>query len=70
MHQVINVFDMYVNIKYALNEPKTISPDSAYWLTQEITNQIGRVMYCSKCKVNYYQSTEQKVKLACPFCKS
>ncbi|MBX2808159.1 MAG: hypothetical protein KTR20_05950 [Cellvibrionaceae bacterium] len=71
MKEIIEAYDLYTNIhKTAGGVARQISPDTAYWLAREFVSYYAVVPYCPNCKVRYYSSVEQKIKNACPFCKT
>ena len=70
MKDIILAYDLYTNLRLKANSgAPQISPDNAYWLSQELASQQAIVPYCPKCKVRYYSAIEQRVKNGCPFCR-
>lgn len=71
MNEILQAFDLYTNVRRSAgNVSQQISPDTAYWLAREFVSHYAFVPYCPACNVRYYSSVEQKIKNACPFCKS
>lgn len=68
--EVIEAYDLYTNLRKTAGQQATqISPDTAYWLACELSQEGAWVPYCQTCKIRYYSSVEQKIKNSCPFCK-
>jgi len=71
MSEIVQAWDLYTNIrKTAGNVSTQVAPDTVYWLAREFVSHYAYVPYCPKCEVRYYSSVEQKIKNACPFCKT
>jgi hypothetical protein len=66
--KLLHTYDLYTNTKKDAGEIPRLSPDSAYWLTQEYIQGSVRLVFCKNCTLYFIKSAEQKVKLGCPFC--
>lgn len=71
MSDIVQAFDLYTNIRKAAGEVSTqVASDTMFFLAREFVSHCAYVPYCPKCDVRYYSSVEQKIKNACPFCKT
>lgn len=71
MSEIVQAFDLYTNVRATAGNVSTqVATDTAFWLAREFVSHYAHVPYCPKCEIRYYSSVEQKIKNACPFCKT
>lgn len=67
---LLHAYDLYTNVrKTACYIDQQITPDTAYWIGQELLCNKANIPFCATCNIRYFSSADQSVRNVCPFCK-
>lgn len=70
LFEVTRAFSLYKNARGAAGlEGDEISPNTAWYVADELARDTALIPYCPRCQIRYYSSIGQCVTNSCPICR-